>query len=66
MTDNDLLEIAEYRAEKINPGMWAEMSDKQKVAALRDVRLTIRAQLMCGYIPPQGGDQSSGGIANVD
>jgi hypothetical protein len=51
MTDSDLQAIAEYRVEMVNPGMWSEMSDRQKVAAMRDVRLTITAQLMCGFIP---------------
>ena len=55
MTDSDLQEIAEYRVEMVNRGMWGEMSDKQKVAAMRDVRLTITAQLMCGWMPRKGG-----------
>jgi hypothetical protein len=51
MTDTDLQEFAEYRVEMVNPGLWDEMSDKQKVAALRDARLWIAAQLMCGWMP---------------
>jgi hypothetical protein len=51
MTDSDLQEIAEYRVEMVNPGMWAEMSDKQKVAALRDIKQFVVALLMCGWMP---------------
>jgi hypothetical protein len=64
MTDSDLQEIAEYRVEMVNRGMWGEMSDKQKVAAMRDVRLTITAQLMCGWMPRKGGYQKSQGLSH--
>jgi hypothetical protein len=35
--DDDLKQIAEYHAQMVNPGMWAEMSDKQRATARRNV-----------------------------
>jgi hypothetical protein len=49
MDNEPLNRIAHCRVEMANPGMWADMSDKQKAAARRDVWQVMTAALMCGY-----------------